>query len=103
MSNLIKWRIEDDKTQYVFGTKGSEICSEGNPIMDETSCREACRRLNVPQEKILGSFYCYKDGQGNCYQDDQHGPGASLICKRSEQIEGGFCKDTQNLCSCSRL
>ena len=50
--------------------------------MDEKTCKEACKALNVPQIQILGNNVCYKDIHGNCYQDGKNGAGATLICKK---------------------
>ena len=59
-------------------------------ITDESTCIKACMRLNVPLKEILGNYKCYKDSQGNCYQNGQNGDGASLICKMPA-IQKGKC------------
>merc|ERR1712136_6297 len=63
---------EVKEDMFVYGKLGSRVCSEGTPITDETSCRQACKPLNIPQATILGNAKCYKDGgNGRCYQDGQ--------------------------------
>ena len=83
--------MKEDK--FVYGRLGSGVCSEGTFITDETSCREACKTLNIPQAEIFGNYECYKDFRnGKCYQDGLLGWGGwdSLICKISDQISGQF-------------
>lgn len=75
---------------FILGPKGSGDCSEGTQIKDEKTCKEACTFLNLPLGEILGNFGCYKDGQGNCYQNGRQGSGASMICKTSEKISDKF-------------
>ena len=75
----MKWNLNEGN--FILGPKGSGVCSEGSQITDETTCREACTMLNLPQGEILGDSLCYKDGQGNCYQNGRQGSGASMICK----------------------
>ena len=72
------------------------MCSEGKPIVDEKSCKEACKSLDLPQDGMqcddLGyGCKCYKDHNGTCYlhgsleafinEKDLIGIGASMICK----------------------
>jgi len=71
---------------FILGVKGSGVCPEGTQITDETTCREACRTLNIPQAEILGYNKCYKDRHEKCYQNGHQGSGASMICKKSEII-----------------
>ena len=87
----------ENKGEYVLGPKGSGSCSEGTQIMEEVSCREACRTLNLPLGTVLGNHKCYKNHEGKCYQDGRQGSGASLICKTSGQTPGRFWKGTKNL------
>ena len=54
--------------------------------MDEKTCKQACKALNVPQIQILGNNLCYKDHQGNCYQNGRNGAGASLICTKYGEL-----------------
>jgi len=61
----------------------------GKAIMDEKTCKQACKALNVPQIQILGNNLCYKDHQGNCYQNGRNGAGASLICIKSVKSQVG--------------
>ena len=89
-SNFLKWNLEVNEGNFGLGSKGSGVCSEGTQITDETTCREACGALKIPHAEILGNNKCYKSGKEKCYQDGYHGPGASLICKKSEQISGRF-------------
>ena len=89
----------ENKGEYVLGPKGSGSCSEGTQIMDEASCREACRALNLPLAEILGNQKCYKDHEGKCYQNGRQGSGASLICKKSGQTpanSGRFLKGNKS-------
>ena len=86
----MKWYLEVDKGTFVFGAKGSAICSQGNQITDETTCIEACRTMNLPLGEILGNHECYKDEQGKCYQNGRQGTRSSLLCDTSEQIPGRF-------------
>ena len=85
---LQQFHIDINEDQFVFATRGTEECSDGETITDKSTCIKACMRLNVPLKEILGSYNCYKDGQGNCYQNGQNGGGASLICKTSATQEG---------------
>merc|ERR1712136_369940 len=79
---------DNAKRTFIVGPKGSGGCSEGTQIADEKTCREACTFLNLPLGQILGNYKCYKDGQGNCYQNGRQGPEASMICKASEKFSG---------------
>ena len=99
---FIKWNLEINEEDFILGSKGSGVCIEGTLITDETTCREACEALKIPQEEILGNNKCYKDGRDTCYQDGHHGPGASMICKTSEQISGRFSK-VNKICLLSLL
>ena len=56
-------------------------CDEGL-IYDAKTCRDACKTLNLQQMEILGGELCYKDSQGNCYQNGGNGDSASVICKK---------------------
>ena len=85
-SNLTKCNLNEGT--FILGQKGSGGCSEGTQIADEKTCREACTFLNFPLGQILGNYKCYKDGQGNCYQNGRQGPGSSMICKASEKNSG---------------
>jgi len=69
-------------SEFYFESRGSLRCAMGKAIMDEKTCKEACKALNVPQIQILGDHLCYKDSQGKCYQNGENGAGASLICKK---------------------
>ena len=68
--------------EFYVESRGSLRCAMGKAIMDKQTCKEACRALNAPQIQILGNNLCYKDFQGNCYQNGRNGAGASLICKK---------------------
>ena len=82
-----------NEKKFVYGPKGTGVCSKGTPITDETSCREACKALNLPPAGILGNNVCYKRGyNGKCYQDGQQGGSGYLICNASYQISGKFRK-----------
>ena len=48
--------------------------------MDQSTCKTACDKLNIPKKQILGNYGCYKDGGGNCHQNGKNGGGASMIC-----------------------
>ena len=88
-SYFMNWNLEVNEVKFVYGPKGTGVCSEGTPIMDETSCREACNALNLPQDRIHGNDVCYKRGyNGKCYQDGQQGGSGYLICNASYQISG---------------
>ena len=72
--------------QYVFESKGSGSCSNGEALTSTKSCHEACSTLNLPEKgKFEDGMPCYKDYQGNCYQNGLQGDGASLICNVSNQ------------------
>ena len=81
---ITKRRLEQNGRKFVIGPKGSRTCSEGTEIMDEMSCRKACRSLMIPEEEILGNHKCYKDEEGFCYQNGHQHSGASLICRTSK-------------------
>ena len=51
--------------------------------MEEKTCREACKTLNVKESGIFGGYVCYKDAQERCNQNGKNGPVASLLCKRA--------------------
>ena len=96
-STFIKWNIERSEWNFILGPKGTGVCSEGALIMDETTCKEACRALNLPQIAIHGNGKkCYKNDREKCYQDGWEGSGASMICKTSELISGRFRKGNKN-------
>ena len=59
-------------------------------IRDKETCETACKKLNLPQKTLVDNFICYKDGQGNCYQDGLNGGGAFLICQKSGKTVGKF-------------
>lgn len=48
--------------------------------MDQSTCKTACDKLNIPNGEILGNYGCYKDGGGYCHQNGKNGGGASMIC-----------------------
>ena len=50
--------------------------------MGAKKCRVACKILDIPQKQILGGNVCYKDSQGNCYQNGRNGAGDSLVCHK---------------------
>ena len=82
-----------NEKKFVYGPKGTGVCSKGTPITDETSCREACKALNLPPAGILGNNVCYKRGyNGKCYQDGKQGASGYLICETSDQISSRFRK-----------
>ena len=56
--------------------------------MDQATCMDACKTLNFPQKQILGGYKCYKGGSGDCNQNGHNGPGASLLCRKSEKSTG---------------
>ena len=94
--NFLKWNLVPNEGNFILGVKGSGVCSEGTQITDETTCREACRTLNIPQAEILGYNKCYKDRHGKCYQNGHQGSGASMICKKSAIISRRFKKGNKN-------
>ena len=59
-------------------------------IRDKETCETACQKLDLPQKTLLGNFRCYKDEQGDCYQNGQNGGGASIICQKSGKTVGKF-------------
>ena len=61
--------------------------------MDEKTCREACKTLNVKESGIFGGYVCYKDAQERCNQNGKNGPVASLICKRAGTFSFLFDQD----------
>ena len=93
---FLKWNLVANEGNFILGVKGSGVCSEGTQITDETTCREACRTLNIPQAEILGYNKCYKDRHEKCYQNGHQGSGASMICKKSEMISRRFKKGNKN-------
>ena len=74
------------ETEFYLASRGSLRCPIGKAIMDEKTCKQACKALNVPQIQILGNNLCYKDHQGNCYQNGINGAGASLICTKYGEL-----------------
>jgi len=67
---------------YLLGTIGSHECPKGaHPIVDKTSCQEACKNLGLPEKQILGGSACYKDFTNGCYQNGHNGRAALMICK----------------------
>ena len=85
---LFKFRTEkshveiNDGDQFVVSqSKGTGLCSDGELIMDESTCRKGCNTLKVPEKEILGGYKCYIDGAGKCYQNGRNGGGAFMICK----------------------
>jgi len=79
---------EANEENFILGPIGTGFCLESKPIMDETTCREACRALGIQQAEILGYHRCYKDRREFCFQNGHHGSGARMICKKSELISG---------------
>ena len=101
--DFTKWNLEAngkwEKGNFILGPKGSEVCSEGTPIMDATACREACGTLDIPQREIYGFNKCYKETKHRherCYQNGQPGSGARMICIKSELISGRFNRENEN-------
>jgi len=80
--------------RFVFGVKGTGTCSDGEVIMDKETCETACKELNLQQKTLLGNHKCYKDGQGNCYQNGENGGGASIICQKSGKSVASGCVDS---------
>ena len=74
--------------RYSLG--GSGYCSIGEIIMDEETCRDACKTLNLPVNEILGESKCYKDSSGNCFQNYRPTEGSSMICKITEKDSGKY-------------
>jgi len=69
--------------KYFVGTQGKASCSNGDLIYDASTCKNACDELSIPKQEILGSYVCYKDSKGKCYQNGHNGGGASMVCKKS--------------------
>ena len=83
--------------KFVYGPKGTGVCSEGTPITDDTSCRVACKAMNLPEARIHGNNVCYKrEYNGKCYQDGKQGATGYLICETSAQISGKLRKGNTN-------
>ena len=57
---------------YAFGGPGSEECLQGDFILDQNSCKDACEALNLPQADIAGENKCYMNSDGHCKQDGLH-------------------------------
>ena len=95
--NFTKWNLEANEENFILGPIGTGFCLESKPIMDETTCREACRALGIQQAEILGYHRCYKDRRELCFQNGHHGSGARMICKKSELISGRFKKIIKTL------
>jgi len=74
---------------YYLERRGQTSCSNGNLIKDGTECRKACDHLKIPKQSILGSYVCYKDARGYCYQDGWNGSGASMVCTSSSSAAPG--------------
>ena len=94
--NFTKWNLGANEENFILGPIGTGLCFEGTPIMDETTCREACRALDIRQAEIFGYHRCYKDYRELCFQNGHHGSGARIICKKSELIPGRFKKENKN-------
>ena len=96
-STFIKWNVGTNEWNFILGPKGTFVCSEGTLIKDESTCKEACRALNLQQMAIHGNGRnCYKDAREKCYQNGHAGYGSSMICKTSEIISGRFRKGNKN-------
>ena len=67
---------------YEFEMQGSTSCQNGEVILDEITCREACNELNIPIKEINGGHVCYKHNKGSCRQDGGNGKQGTLICKK---------------------
>ena len=91
--NLSQFHIESKGDRFVLGVKGTGLCSEGELILDRSTCKKACKILKVPEKQILGDFKCYKDRHGNCYQNGHNGDGAFMICKKSDLSKGKIKKE----------
>ena len=65
-----------------MGEKGSGTCSVGELILDETTCRDACKFFSLPERKFKSVYnICYKDRNGDCYQNGKNLVEAVPICK----------------------
>ena len=64
---------------------GTKNCPIGSNITDTENCKEACDELNITIadiREIQPGYVCYKNMQGNCYQNGQIKGGDSLVCEK---------------------
>jgi len=73
--------LEANGLTFTKGIQGSGRCSEGAPITDAITCKDACRFFKKSQGEILGYNNCYIDRNELCHQNGHHGLGATMICK----------------------
>ena len=68
---------------FFLGNKGQHDCPGGASIIDKSMCLKACTTLGLSLKEILGDFACYKDHRGHCFQNDQNGGEASMVCENT--------------------
>ena len=70
---------------FLYNDSSTENCPSGSNITDAVKCKEACKELNITVKKaesIESGYVCYKDIQGNCYQDGRNDERTSLVCEQ---------------------
>ena len=71
--------------------KGSTICSTGQLIWDEMTCRNACKFLGLTEKDFkTGNYICYKDKRGKCSQNGRNNEEARPICKTSGIVKENY-------------
>ena len=72
-----------------MGNNGSKPCENGKVIKDKDLCQEVCEKFKVPiKTPLIHESNCYINWEGNCYQKDNNGDGASLICRKLNDSKG---------------
>ena len=65
---------------------GEEDCPGGSKINDISTCQKACNELTIPVKQLKDGDICYKDREGNCYQNGKNGGGAAFVCKKGTDV-----------------
>ena len=75
----------EGKTGYYLGSKGTLTCPIGELIIDEATCRNACKYFSLPEGYFKsGTNICYKGKTGDCHQNGRNNENAIPICKTQE-------------------
>ena len=66
---------------YFLGETGVNSCTTGLEITNKTECEAACNYLELPLKTMTDGQTCFKAGNGDCKQNNNHGASASFVCK----------------------
>ena len=80
MFYLLVLTLATDK--YFLGNVGKEDCPGGSKINDISTCQKACNELKIPVKQLKDGDICFKDREGNCYQNGKNGGGAAFVCTK---------------------